>query len=248
MVYKQFYRVLKNTANAYISYLKSCRCCLCGLDYSPPTNNQLKHQGICPSCTDAVMRKGSHCQQCGFKLKSPNAKKCGECVIKPKLYQKLIAACDYKYPVNNSISQMKFNQQMDIIRGLSTMLAATAERHYSEQTLPALLIPIPLHPKRLFSRGYNQSELIANQLSSKLNIPTDSTQLTRIKNTPHQIGLKAVERRKNLKDAFVVSQALPEHIALIDDVVTTGTTITEACKTCLKHGAKRIDIWCLAKT
>lgn len=248
MVYKQFYRVLKDTANAYPSYLKNYRCSLCGLGYSAPSNNPSELHGICPACADAVVRKGNHCQQCGFKLKSPSAKKCGECVIKPKLYQKLIAACDYKYPVNSSISQMKFSQQMDIIRGLSAMLATTVEQNYQEQTMPTLLVPIPLHHKRLFSRGYNQSELIANRLSKSLNIPTDSARLARIKNTPHQIGLKAIERRKNLKDAFVVSQTLPKHIALIDDVVTTGSTITEACKTCLKHGAEQIDIWCLAKT
>lgn len=246
MVYKQFYRVLKRTANTYTRNLQNSSCSLCGLDYKH--NIELQNIGICPTCIEAIQRQGHHCQLCGVQLPSTRAKICGECVIKPKSYQRLIAACDYKYPINSSISQMKFSQQMDIIRGLTAILAQKVEHHYEQQERPILLMPIPLHHKRLFTRGYNQSELIANRLSKALDIASDSQRLSRIKNTPHQIGLKALERRKNLKNAFSVSQTLPPHIALIDDVVTTGSTIAEACKTCLKHGAKQIDIWCLAKT
>lgn len=143
---------------------------------------------------------------------------------------------------------MKFEKQLHHIRSFSNLLLNELIAYYQDIPLPQAIVPIPLHSNRLRERGFNQSQLIAKHLTRKLDIPLLEHALLRIKDTPHQIGLKAVERRKNLKRAFTVKQELPKHIALVDDVVTTGSTIQEASKQCLKHGVERIDVWCLAKT
>ncbi|NVK22190.1 MAG: ComF family protein [Kangiellaceae bacterium] len=215
------------------------RCSFCELS-SPKT-------GICNSCSSQLIRTGYYCQQCGNSLtcKQPL---CGSCLKKPPDYQRLIAAFDYHSPIDEAMSQMKFNRQLHLIKSLSYCLSQSVIMAYKEEQLPQLILPIPLHRKRLQERGFNQSLLIAQQLQHRIGINIDAHSLTRIKNTPHQIGLKAVERRRNLKGAFQILDSLPKHIALVDDVVTTGSTINEASKLCKKHGVERVDIWCLAKT
>lgn len=239
MVYKRFYPVLERTANRILA---GRSCVFCGLK---------SIQSICDCCQDAIKPKTNNCYQCGKGITTNIPKqKCGDCLKQPKAYNRLISACHYDFPVNRAISQFKFNRQLHLGKALSDLLADTILMAYAsnDEPLPELILPIPLHQKRLAERSFNQSQLTAKQVAQKLQIPIANNLLRRIKNTPHQIGLKAIERRKNLKNAFDLKQELPKHIALIDDVVTTGTTITEASKLCLKHGVEKIDIWCLAKT
>ncbi|NVJ65049.1 MAG: ComF family protein [Gammaproteobacteria bacterium] len=238
MVYKRFYSVLRQSANRILA---GHSCVLCGL---PSTDS-----GICPICKHAVQQNDHACYQCGDGITSSiSQQKCGACLKKPKNYRRLIAACHYDFPINRVISRFKFNRQLHLGSSLIELLIDAIKSGYKNQSLPEAIIPIPLHHKRLAERGFNQSALIAKQINRSLDIPITQQAITRIKNTPHQIGLKAVERRKNLTNAFAIQSELPKHIALVDDVVTTGTTITEATKVCLKHGAEQVDIWCLAKT
>ncbi|HEY9032073.1 MAG TPA: ComF family protein [Kangiella sp.] len=229
-------------------------CSLCGLN--------AEHLGFCEPCLSAVQRQGQYCQQCGNSLgkqpfgatcgqclgKQPFGATCGQCLRKPPRYQKLVAATHYEFPVSHAISEMKFEKQLHHIRSFSNLLIEEINNHYQNKELPEAIVPIPLHSNRLRERGFNQSQLIAKHLTRKLQVPLLDHALLRVKDTPHQIGLKAIERRKNLKRAFEIKQTMPKHIALVDDVVTTGSTIQEASKQCLKHGVERIDVWCLAKT
>ncbi len=238
MVYKQFYPVLKRTANRILA---GQSCVFCQL----PT---LKNS-ICDTCTKSIKNTYQRCFQCGVSITSTiNQQRCGDCSQKPKPYHRLVTACHYDFPVNQAIGRFKFNRQLHLGKALSQLLTQTIQESYQDEPLPELILPIPLHPKRLTERNFNQSQLIAKSINSALQIPFSANHLQRIKNTPHQIGLKAIERRKNLKNAFIIKKSLPKHIVLVDDVVTTGTTITEASKICLKRGAERVDIWCLAKT
>ncbi|WP_251359130.1 ComF family protein [Kangiella sp. TOML190] len=240
MVYQRFYRVLRRSANRIMA---GHACAFCQQDcaiYAAST--------ICSSCREALIRQGYYCYQCGYTLTSNSVQFCGACLKKPKQYQRLIAACDYEFPVDKAISEIKFNRQWHLARALSYLLLEKITQAYQDSSAPDLLIPIPLHRKRLSERGFNQAELIAKRLAKRLQLPMDNKSLIRIKNTPHQIGLKAAQRRKNLKGAFVAQSNLPTHIALIDDVVTTSSTISEATKACLTQGAEQVDIWCLAKT
>lgn len=213
--------------------------------------------GVCEPCLSAIELTGDSCSRCASMVTlSPNNSHtqphCGECIEKPPAYQKVITATRYKFPVDKALSELKFNNQLHYARSLGNILVDKVKHEYQDTSLPQVLIPIPLHPRRLSERGFNQSLVIAKQLSKSLDIPL-SHALTRIKDTPHQIGLSEKQRRQNLNGAFHLQQALPDHtladhIAIIDDVVTTGSTVNEATKLCLKNRVKRVDIWCLAKT
>jgi len=106
---------------------------------------------------------------------------------------------------------------------------------------------VPLHPKKLQNRGFNQSRLITNQLAKSLKIKVLSSGIQRTKQTLAQSGLDSNERKANMRNAFAVSVKLPSHVAIIDDVVTTGMTASELTVQAKKAGAKRVDIWCVAR-
>jgi ComF family protein len=109
-------------------------------------------------------------------------------------------------------------------------------------------MPVPLHWRREWQRGYNQSLLIAQPLSKWLNIPLDSTSLQRLRHTPPQHELSGAKRRRNLKNAFHYSPALPyRKIALVDDVVTTGSTMNTISQLLHQHGVEEVQVWCLAR-
>jgi ComF family protein len=114
--------------------------------------------------------------------------------------------------------------------------------------LPELVIPVPLHRNRLMRRGYNQSLEIAQTLKRTLAIKVDATAAKRIRATPDQIGLSAAQRRRNLHNAFVIdTRVAGKHIALLDDVMTTGTTLAELARAARKAGAVRIEAWAVAR-
>lgn len=119
---------------------------------------------------------------------------------------------------------------------------------YKNKPLPSTIIPVPLHPKRFKERGFNQALELARPISTLLKIPIDALSCQRIKHTAAQATLSGVERQKNVKNSFKISKQLTaQHIAIIDDVITTGHTIREFCHTLKHHGAKIIDVWCCAR-
>ncbi|MCU7798210.1 MAG: ComF family protein [Candidatus Thiodiazotropha sp. (ex Myrtea spinifera)] len=114
---------------------------------------------------------------------------------------------------------------------------------------PDTLIPVPLHPLRLRERGFNQSLELARLLAKYQALDLNWRAVRRIRSTTAQTGLSEKDRRKNLRSAFEVNDDLAgRHVALFDDVITTGATITELSRTLLRAGVKRIDIWALART
>jgi ComF family protein len=142
---------------------------------------------------------------------------------------------------------MKYHGQLHLTDYFASHLSQVIQQ--KNEAAPQLLIPIPLHPKRLKQRGYNQSGELAKKLSQQLNIPLNNKSLIRVKNTLPQARLPYAERKRNMKSAFQLLNAkLPEHIALIDDVLTTGHTADMAAKECLKHGAKKVELWTIART
>ena len=112
-----------------------------------------------------------------------------------------------------------------------------------------LLVPVPLHPHRLKQRGFNQALELARPLSHQLGIPLAESSCLRIRNTEPQQGLKVKARKRNLKNAFIgLSHVRGQHVAIIDDVVTTGTTTNSVARALLNAGAKACDVWCFART
>jgi ComF family protein len=116
------------------------------------------------------------------------------------------------------------------------------------QPLPELLIPVPLHRRRLMRRGYNQALELARVLKRTLALPVEAGAATRLHATPDQIGQTAAQRRRNLRNAFAVdTKVAGKHIALLDDVMTTGATLAALARAARKSGAAKIEVWALAR-
>jgi len=116
--------------------------------------------------------------------------------------------------------------------------------------LPATIIPIPLHTSRLRERGFNQAALLASDIGRVLGIPVALQALLRHTTGPHQAELAAGARKSNIRGVFSGGPKvadLPAHVVLVDDVMTTGSTLSEAARTLLEGGVKRVDCWVLAR-
>jgi ComF family protein len=140
----------------------------------------------------------------------------------------------------------KFQRKLHLARPLAGLLI---ERMGQQPEGSEILVPVPLHPQRLRQRGFNQSVELTRILAKHYGLPYDLQLCRRIKATKAQSELNKQERCKNLANAFEVSAAVREtHLVLVDDVITTGATVTELSKALKKAGARRIDVWAIART
>lgn len=166
-----------------------------------------------------------------------------------------LAPFTWEDPTSGLISGFKYQTKLHYGRVLSELLAKQLRSAYQDAPLPDLLLPVPLHWRKLLSRGYNQSLLIARHLERELDIPVAGKLVRRIRNTPAQKGLRAEQRKRNLRQAFVVDAArlaaLPSgtRIALVDDVVTTMSTAM-ALRSALQASSAvplEFHLWALAR-
>ncbi|MEI6544888.1 MAG: ComF family protein [Methylococcales bacterium] len=143
------------------------------------------------------------------------------------------------------ITSLKYRAQTRNARLLGLLLA----NHLKENAQrPDLIIPVPLHKVRYRERGFNQTIEIASIISQTLNIPLDLSGCIRTENTPHQVALNAQQRQTNIKNAFTIIKPISaQHIAIVDDVMTTGATVNELANSLKRAGVNRIDIWTCAK-
>ena len=145
----------------------------------------------------------------------------------------------YQEQVKILIQQFKFHRKLEYSRLFSLLLA---EKLPSFAEPPDLIIPVPLHNSRLRSRGYNQAWELARRLSRLSGIPASHKHCHRIKKTPLQTGLKARERKRNLKQAFaVMGNVKGLHICIVDDVMTTGSTLEAIASVLKAAGAARVS-------
>jgi len=186
--------------------------------------------------------------KCAQILYSGHELICGDCLNHPPPYTRVFALYSYEPPLPSLIAGLKFEAEFSHASLFSTMMThAIQSRWYPEQNLPDCIIPMPLHPFRLRERGYNQAAEIAKPVARSLKIPLNHG-LIRIKPTLPQSSLTASERRKNTSRAFSSLQSYEGmHIALVDDVMTTGSTVRSAAAVIKTHGASRIDVWCCAR-
>jgi len=143
------------------------------------------------------------------------------------------------------IRQFKFKRRIECGRVLAELMA---EKLDQESRCPELLIPVPLHRNRYTQRGYNQAEIIATILARKMNCKIDLNVCQRIVHTTAQWNLTAPQRRKNVKNAFVLNKPIQANsVTIVDDVVTTGATVNELAKLLKSSGVTNIQVWSLAR-
>jgi len=203
---------------------------------------------LCIACENDLPWNLHPCQRCGKHMEAKNQLTCGQCITKLPNYDRCFTAFRYLAPVNGWISSMKFFDQWHYSRILGQLFAKHLLRTIEKKDYPELILPVPLHVKRLQKRGFNQALELAKPIATALNIPIETQSIQRIKNTLPQSELKKNDRTKNIKKAFHLRKPITaKHIAIIDDVITTGNTITELTKTLKKAGAHRIDVWACAR-
>ena len=164
-----------------------------------------------------------------------------------KLWSEIIIPYRYSAPLAPMIQQLKFDHKLHYAKLFGSLMVNKLQQNMSEP--PDLILPIPLHPKRLRQRGFNQALEIIRGPARKLGIPIDLTSCIRNRHTEPQLALNAAKRKHNLENAFSLTRPLNgETIALFDDVITTGSTMRAVTHILKNGGAKNIQIWALAYT
>ncbi len=206
---------------------------------------------LCQPCLEDLPRIKTTCYQCGLPLKNRQGESlCGQCQQSLPPIDYLISSLHYTYPVGYLVSQLKFQRDLTYAKIFSQLLLTTLQMHYRERysERPEIIIPVPLHKKRSRQRGFNQALEIAQPIAKALNIPIVANAIKRIKYTEAQSLLSALERCKNLRNSFVLSKPITaEHIVLVDDVVTTGTTVYELATLLKKSGVRKVGVWAVAR-
>jgi len=232
------YKWLKSAQ--YLIYPSTCL--LCG-------GQGQQGRDICEGCLRELPRNLSCCPVCALPLPQEygTSTTCGNCLTHHPGFDLSHAPFLYLPPIGRLIGDLKFNSGLTQARLLARLLGDFLET--AMEGPPELLIPVPLHPSRLRERGYNQSLELARPLSRQFGIPLQYNLCTRIRATPHQLSLKKQDRARNVRGGFRVSGKLnAAHVALIDDVITTGATVSELARQLKKNGVERVDVWAVART
>jgi ComF family protein len=226
----------KHLLMALRRWLLPWRCLLCG---------DAGEDGVdlCAPCMAELPRNTHRCERCALPL-PVSVPQCGRCQRKAPPWDAAWAPFRYAWPLDRLETRFKFGRDLAAGRAL-----VHAWQHERPHTLPQLILPVPLHRRRLRERGYNQALEMARPLARSLGIPCRHEVLLRTRHTDAQTALDAVQRRRNLRDAFAVrnNAVLPSHVAILDDVFTTGATLAECAATLKRAGVARVDVWALAR-
>jgi len=170
---------------------------------------------------------------------------CGRCLQHPPAYTRTVAAFRYEFPLDSLIKALKFDEQLIVANFLADALAARIS------SIPDHLLALPLHPARLRERGFNQSQLLATRIAAVLQLPLLTGAASRVRDTPPQSTLPWRARSSNMRKAFALSPDLDvrdKHVAIVDDVMTTGASIDALAHLLLDAGAKEVSAWVVART
>ncbi|WP_417358691.1 ComF family protein [Gallaecimonas pentaromativorans] len=194
---------------------------------------------LCSCCLADLHRPQSRCRRCA----EPGPALCRQCARQPPPFDEVHAGVPYGPPFSHLIHRFKYQRQWWLDAPLCQPLLATL----TAVDLPDCLVPVPMHWSRRLWRGFNQSALLANYLGKALGVPVAAGLVQSNRATAHQQGLGKRARRQNLKGAFSLTGPVPRHLALVDDVMTTGTTVAALAQLLKAAGCERVQVWCLAR-
>lgn len=226
-------------AKRFINWILPNCCVVC---------HKINENYFCFSCLADLPWLVNVCSLCANEFHVANAHTvCGECLIDPPPFSKVIALFRYGFPIVSLITQLKFKKQLFLGNALGMLLTDRIDHIYHNDSYPECIIPVPLHKKRLRERGYNQALEIARPVS-RLGIPLNFRLVNRIIETQPQTLLERDQRKKNVANAFCIDKkVVMNHVAIIDDVITTGSTVNELALALKNKGVERVDVWAIAK-
>jgi ComF family protein len=203
------------------------------------------------ACETELPWLGDHCQTCALPLPGPGMT-CGQCLVQPPAFEQVVAPFTYSFPIDTLITRFKHSAKWPLGHLLAELLAQALQHRFADDLpRPDLLLPVPLATKRLRQRGFNQAAMLSRWLSTRLDLPWDERLLLRTQDTGAQQTLNASERRQNMCNAFALAPGASiqgRHLALVDDVLTTGATAQALARLLMDAGAVRVDVYCLART
>lgn len=216
------------------------RCQLCG-------DSSAQASQLCTPCTAELPWLTTACFQCARPVPAlPPGGYCGACQRRPPAFDATTALFQYRPPVDHLLKRLKFARELTCAPLLAGLMAERLDRRHS---LPGLLVPVPLHHTRLRERGFNQAIELARVVSKRLHIPLAQRLCRRQRATLTQSLLPPAARRLNLRNAFAVSGTPnSRHVAIIDDVMTTGHTANELARVLKQAGAECIEVWVIARS
>lgn len=237
--------MVNNIATALLTGLFPNYCALCKL-------RSHRQYPLCLACERELQPNRVCCQRCAIPLPEAEncpARLCGQCLQSPPPFQRVIAPWLYNEHLAYLIQRWKFHQE----RQLTPLLASLWLQQAASPPRVDLLVPVPLHWRRLWHRGFNQSELLCRQLRAAHPALTHTgianRMVRRQRATAAQSGMHAGERERNLKGAFTACRPCDNlRIAIVDDVLTTGATAAAMATVLQAAGAGHIEVWCLART
>jgi ComF family protein len=201
-------------------------------------------EALCHACAAELPALGPHCPQCANAVTADQH--CGACLVAPPAFDATLAVWRYTYPLDRLVQALKYGGRLALADGFGRALASRVAAH---ATAIDLIVPMPLHEKRLRARGFNQAVEIARALArcgGKTAI--DTRALVRRRDTPAQAGLPHDARAGNVRGAFACTVPLDGmRIALIDDVMTTGATADAAARALKRAGAAHVENWVVAR-
>jgi ComF family protein len=202
---------------------------------------------LCSICERSLPYLDAACRICARPLPvSAAGQVCGHCQQSPPSYDYSFAAFRYASPIDRLVQDLKYHRRLDLARVLGGLLAERLAAH--RWPWPDRLIPVPLHRARLRERGFNQALELARPAARRFGLVLDPWAAVRIRPTPPQAGLSLAQRRRNLRGAFRATVSLEgEHVVVLDDVMTSGSSLESLAHCLKKAGAKTVGVWVLAR-
>ncbi len=226
---------LKTSARVILDFALPPRCAGCGTIVGDV-------HSFCPDCWKQVEFLGhTGCQTCGMPLQSTEQATCARCLAHAPKIARTRAAVAYGDLTRGLAIRLKYGRKVAIARTMARFMAPLVGDSENER----LLVPVPLHRTRLWSRGFNQSALVAKELSRRLGIDVQPAALRRTRRTPPLKGMTASQRKKTVSGAFSIADEARirgKTIILVDDVLTTGSTAEACARTLQRAGAARVEL------
>ena len=223
-----------NIGAKFRQFLPAQPCLLCG--------TYTHADGWCPACdTDLPYLPHACCPVCA--LPTPDGSICGHCLKHARHFNHTVAVFAYAFPVDKLVQALKYGEQLALADALARRMAQRIDRR------PDRIVAMPLHPARLRERGFNQSLELARSIARNLDIPLLTNSVRRTRNTQPQSALPWKERKRNMRNAFACNDDLTGlHIGIVDDVMTSGTTLDELARILRHAGAREVSTWTIART